>query len=100
MYVGAMPDTMPVRYVVLSNFQEFWIYDKHAPEMTPVKVRLADLPKKLSVLRFLTEVSQKVEAVRDISAVDEKAGGLVGKLYKALMASSIPARSTNASSRA
>ena len=31
MYVGAMPDTMPVRYVVLSNFQEFWIYDKHAP---------------------------------------------------------------------
>ena len=87
MYVGAMPDTMPVRYVVLSNFQEFWIYDKHAPEMTPVKVRLADLPKKLSVLRFLTEVSQKVEAVRDISAVDEKAGGLVGKLYKALMAS-------------
>ena len=22
MYVGAMPDTMPVRYVVLSNFQE------------------------------------------------------------------------------
>ena len=63
MYVGAMPDTMPVRYVVLSNFQEFWIYDKHAPEMTPVKVRLADLPKKLSVLRFLTEVSQKVAAV-------------------------------------
>ena len=42
MYVGAMPDTMPVRYVVLSNFQEFWIYDKHAPEMKPVKVVLRD----------------------------------------------------------
>ena len=42
MYVGAMPDTMPVRYVVLSNFQDFWIYDKHAPEMKPVKVVLRD----------------------------------------------------------
>ena len=30
---------------------------------------------------------EKGEAVRDISAVDEKAGALVGKLYKALMAS-------------
>ena len=53
MYVGAMPDTMPVRYVVLSNFQEFWIYDKHAPEMTPVKVKLKDLRCQKSGLGVL-----------------------------------------------
>lgn len=87
MYVGAMPDTMPVRYIILSNFQEFWIYDKHAPEMKPVKVLLKDLPKKLPTLRFLTEVNQVVEQIHEVSVVDEKAGSLVGKLYKALMES-------------
>ena len=87
MYVGAMPDTMPVRYIVLSNFREFWIYDKHAPEMTPVKVRLKDLPKKIVALCFLTEVNVAVEPLREVSAVDEKAAALVGKLYKALMES-------------
>ena len=87
MYVGAMPDTMPVRYIVLSNFQEFWIYDKHSPEMKPVKVALKDLPKKLRVLSFLSEVEKTVTIVRDVAAVDKKAGELVGRLYKALLAS-------------
>ena len=87
MYVGAMPDTMPVRYIILSNFQEFWIYDKHAPEMTPVKVALTDLPKKLGVLSFFTEVERTVPMVRDVAAVDKKAGELVGRLYRALLKS-------------
>lgn len=87
MYVGAMPDTMPVRYIVLSNFQEFWIYDKHAPEMKPVKVALKDLPKKLRLLSFLTELRQQVTIVRDVAAVDRKAGELVGRLYSALLKS-------------
>ena len=87
MYVGAMPDTMPVRYIVLCNFQEFWIYDKHAPEMTPVKVALTDLPKKLGVLSFFTEVERTVPMVRDVAAVDKKAGELVGRLYRALLKS-------------
>ena len=59
-YVGAMPATMPVRYVVLCNFQEFWIFDKHSAEMKPVKIRLIDLPKKIAVFRFLVEVRQSI----------------------------------------
>ena len=84
-YVGAMPDTMPVRYVVLCNFQEFWIFDKHAAELKPVKVRLSELPRKLSVLRFLTEVRQSISEVRNVSPVDEKAAQLVGKLYQMML---------------
>ena len=87
MYVGAMPDTMPVRYVVLSNFQEFWIYDKHAPEMKPVKVALRDLPRKLGQLSFLTELQRPVPVVRDVTVVDKRAGELVGRLYSALLRS-------------
>jgi len=80
-YAGAAPGTMPVRYVVLCNFSEFRIYDKHSADMKPVTVKLSDLPKKLSILRFLTEVKQPVSEVRAVSLVDEKAAYLVGKLY-------------------
>ena len=85
MYAGAMPDTMPVRYIVLSNFREFWIYDKHAPEMKPARVALEDLPKRLSQLSFLTELQRPATAVRDVAAVDKRAGELVGRLYSALL---------------
>jgi len=50
MYVGAMPDTMSVRYIVLSNFQEFWVYGKHTPEMKSVKIvsKLFEMYEKLT----------------------------------------------------
>ncbi len=87
LYVGALPDTMPVRFVVLCNFQEFIILDKHAAKLTPVKVALKDLPKKLRLLSFLTETDAPVAVVKDVAAVDKKAGELVGRLYRALLAS-------------
>ena len=57
MYVGAMPDTMPVRYIVLSNFQEFWIYDKHTPEMKPVKVSSMCTPLASHTTRAISVVT-------------------------------------------
>jgi len=87
LYVGALPDTMPIRFIVLCNFQEFIILDKHAAQLAPVKVALKDLPKKLRVLSFLAEVQQSVEIVRDVAVVDKKAGELVGRLYSSLLKS-------------
>ncbi len=57
--MGALPDTMPVRFVVLCNFQEFIILDKHAAQLKPVMT-----PYKGIYIHELTRETMEIEGLK------------------------------------
>ena len=85
MYVGAMSDATPVRFVITCNFKEFWIYDRHDPDLKPLKIKLADLPKEVRKMSFLTEVNEAPVRISHEVTVSKAAGKVVGLLYNALL---------------
>lgn len=81
-YNDNLPYDEKARWIVTSNFAEIWIYDMNMRVPEPVKISLADLQSKYSMLDFLinqehTHISQEME-------VSVKAGELVGIIYDAL----------------
>lgn len=81
-YNDNLPFDEKARWIVTSNFAEIWIYDMNMRVPEPVKITLADLQSKYSMLDFLinqeqTHISQEME-------VSVKAGELVGIIYDAL----------------
>jgi len=71
------------RWIVVCNFQEFHIHDMEHPHDAPAVVRLADLPKEYSRLRFL--IDSENENLKREMAVSIKAGEIVGVLYDAIL---------------
>ncbi len=73
------------RWIVVSNFNEFRIYDMgiDEPEKNYETVFLKDLENEYYRLQFL--VDQKNENIRKEEEISVKAGNLVGKLYDALI---------------
>ena len=73
------------RWIVVSNFNEFRIYNMgiDEPEKNYETVYLKDLENEYYRLQFL--VDQKNENVRKEEEISVKAGNLVGKLYDALI---------------
>ena len=81
-YNDNLPYDEKARWIVTSNFAEIWIYDMNMRVPEPVKLSLADLQQKFSILEFLinrenTHVSLEMQ-------ISEKAGDLVGIIYDAL----------------
>ncbi len=71
------------RWIVLSNFKEFHIYDMNRPQAEPEIVYLKDLEEDYYRLNFL--IDQEDQNIKKSLEVSIKAGELVGKLYDALL---------------
>lgn len=73
-------------YVVLCNFDEFWIYDFNQQLFDPVdKIQLADLPKRWSALAFLLPHEQKPLFENNRVEVTRKAAAKLAELFRALL---------------
>ena len=72
------------RWIVTCNFDEIWVYDMDRPLAGPQKIRLGDLPKEVSRLKFL--VDDSVKSVREKEkGISIQAGRIVGELYRELL---------------
>jgi len=74
------------RYVVLCNFDSFWIYDFENQVDQPVDlVRIEDLPKRFTALNFLFPDSPKPIFGNDLVAVTRKTAEKIGDIFKSLV---------------
>jgi hypothetical protein len=83
-WIAAVP-TRP-RYVVLCNFQEFWIYDFDKQLDEPVdKVALFDLPKRYTAFNFMLPAEQPPIFDNDKEKVSREAADQLAELFKLLV---------------
>lgn len=82
-YASELPYSKRPRWVVVSNFKEFHIYDMEQPQGEPYIVLLADLEKEYDRLRFL--IDDGSEHLKREMEISIQAGSLVGKLYEAFL---------------
>lgn len=81
-YNDNLPYDEKARWIVTSNFSEFWIYDMNKPGEEPIKILLSELLDKYTMFDFL--LKKDVKEITEEVEVSVKAGNLVGKLYDAL----------------
>lgn len=81
-YNDNLPYDEKARWIVTSNFAEIWIYDMNMRVPEPVKLSLAELQTKHSILDFL--INQEQTNVTKEMEISVKAGELVGVIYDAL----------------
>lgn len=82
-YAGFLPHDQNPRWIVVCNFQEFWIYDMNRPNDEPEIVKLADLEKDYHRLNFLVDTGD--EHIKKEMEISLQAGEIVGVLYDALL---------------
>ena len=83
-YVTELPVSKHPRFIVVSNFTEFLIYDMEKPSGEPESILLKDLPNEYYRLNFLTD--RESELLKREMAVSVQAGDIVGALYDKLLA--------------
>ena len=71
------------RWIVLSNFKEFHIYDMNKPQSEAEVIYLKDLEEDYYRMNFL--VNEKDQYIKKATEVSIKAGELVGVLYDSLL---------------
>jgi hypothetical protein len=81
-YCSGLKDSELPRYILLSDFQSFELYDLE--ENTELKCSLADLPKHVEKFGFIVGVQKR--SFKDQDPVNIEASELVGKLHDALEA--------------
>ena len=80
-YGSSLPYSMRPRWIIVSNFKEFLIYDMELMS-EPTSILLEELPEKFSVFDFMIDANKtKIRFELELSL---KAGEIVGKLYDAL----------------
>lgn len=82
-YSAELPYSDRPRWIVISNFAEFHVYDMENPSGEPQVINLADLSKEYHRLQFL--VRTDTDVVAQEQEISVKAGELVGKLYDELL---------------
>ena len=82
-YSAELPYSDRPRWIVLSNFKEFHIFDMEKPRGEPEIVYLKDLVEDYYRLNFL--VDEGDHNIKKATEVSIKAGELVGVLYDALL---------------
>lgn len=87
-YVNDMKASEKPRWIAVSNFEEFDVYDMENPQNPPEVIFLKDLAKDFYRLEFL--VDRKNENIRREEEISLAAGKLVGKMYDALIKEFIP----------
>jgi SAM-dependent methyltransferase len=82
-WINAVPNRP--RHVVLSNFNEFWIYDFDKQLNEPVDtLTLDELPKRYTALNFLFPDDRKPIFHNDREAVSREAADQIAELFKRL----------------
>ncbi|MDR0946573.1 MAG: N-6 DNA methylase [Ruminococcus sp.] len=71
------------RWVIICNFQEFYVYDRERPAEPPDIIKLENLPKEYFRLGFL--VNSLYEYHKHEIEVSKQAGTIVGLLYDELL---------------
>ena len=75
------------KYVVLCNFDEFWIYDFDSQLHEPVdRVAVSELPQRYTALNFLFPEDAKPQFGNDRVDVTRKAAAKVGRVFRSLVA--------------
>lgn len=75
-------------YVVLCNFDEFWIFDFNVQLHSPVDVvKIIDLPHRYTALNFLFPKARAPLFQNDLVAVSRSAAENVGKIFRSIIAS-------------
>ena len=83
-WIGLVPDRP--RYVVLCNFDEFWVYDFNTQLDSPVdSVTLADLPHRYTALNFLLPHDPRPLFGNDKVKVTREAAAKIAKVFHALI---------------
>ena len=79
------------QYVVLSNFDEFWVYDFNVQMDAPVdKLALDELPTRYGPLAFLFPTNEQPVFGNDQEAVTRKAADLLGTCFHKLIIRGVP----------
>lgn len=82
-WVHAVPERP--RYVILCNFDSFWIYDFENQLDQPVeRVNLVELPERWESLGFLLPVAREPIFNNDLVAVTREAAGDVARVFTSL----------------
>lgn len=82
-YSSEMPYSERPRWIVISNFEEFHIYDMEKPRGEPEIIFLKDLPKEYYRLQFL--INSESEHIKKEMEISLKAGEIVGEFYEELL---------------
>lgn len=80
-YIADLPLDRHPRWVIISNFKEFNIYDMNRPQGEPEVLYLQDLPKEYHRLSFLID-TENVHLKKEME-LSVQAGNIVGELYDA-----------------
>lgn len=73
------------RYIVLSNFDEIWLYDIANPlDVKTYKCNLSELPSNAEWLSFLSPDSQQSDIIEE-NPINRKATEMVAKLHHAFI---------------
>lgn len=81
-YSTELPYSKRPRWIITSNFKEFFIYDMEKPNGDPEILLLSDLSKEYYRLDFLVDL--KDEKIQKEMELSFKAGDLVAELYSVL----------------
>lgn len=74
-------------FVILCNFDEFWIYDFNTQLFDPVeRVKLADLPNSISAFNFLLPIWKKPIFGNNWVEVTRKAADQMATVFKGMVA--------------
>lgn len=83
-YVTELPVSKHPRFIVVSNFSEFLIYDMENPTGEPDSILLENLQKEYYRLKFLVDTES--ELLKQEMEISIQAGNIVGILYDKLLA--------------
>jgi hypothetical protein len=83
-WIDAVPDRP--QYVVLCNFDEFWIYDLNRQLEEPVeRINLADMERRWEALAFLLPHAETPSFGNDLVAVTRETAAMVSSLFNRLV---------------
>ncbi len=82
-YANELPYSQRPRWIIISNFACFHIYDMEHPQADPIEIRLEDLPKEYYRLEFLIK-TEDVSLQKEME-ISIAAGDIVGLLYDAFL---------------
>ncbi|MDT2834327.1 N-6 DNA methylase [Vagococcus carniphilus] len=82
-YSANLPYSQRPRWIITSNFKEFYIYDMEKPNNEAVLINLTDLDKEFYRLEFL--VDKNNEHIEREMKVSMQAGEIVGEVYSGLL---------------
>jgi hypothetical protein len=82
-YSANLPYSQRPRWIITSNFKEFYVYDMEKPNNEAVIIQLADLEKEFYRLEFLVDKSN--EHIEREMKVSMQAGEIVGEIYSGLL---------------